>query len=276
MVQYANIVVRPESFGATVMPRILHITDTHLLSRPEGVASGWCTQASLDAVLKHITENEKDYAAVLVTGDLVHDESRAGYERLARRLTGLEVPVCVLPGNHDDPERLRRCMQSAGIHAVTPLVLGNWRVIPLDSHVSGEVGGKLGADQLRALQTTLDECVEDVLLAVHHPPVPVGSPWMDRMGLADGDELLRLGSRFPCVRGIVFGHVHQVFEAEHRAIKLYATPSTCRQFRPGSGEYAEDTAAPGYRCIHLEPDGGLSTRVRRVAEARSRGRQIQP
>jgi len=83
---------------------------------------------------------------------------------------------------------------------------------------------------------------------------------------------MQLCERHSCVRGIVFGHVHQACEAARGPIRLYATPSTCRQFMPGSSEYAEGKAAPGYRLIHLGLDGKMTTRVQRVAEARSEGR----
>src|SRR5699024_8778572 len=232
-----NITLR--NCPAEPMPSILHITDTHLHASPEGVVSGWRTQASLDAVLRHAERNVGGFDAILVTGDLVHDECRAGYERLARQLAGLGAPVCMLPGNHDNPRVMESCLRTGNIHLLSPLALAGWRVIPLNSHVVDQVWGRLGAAQMRALEEELIACRQDVLLAVHHPPVAVGRPWMYRMRLVDGEELMRVCGNHPRVRGVVFGHIHQAFEAHRGSTRLYATPSTGRQFRPGSGEFVE-------------------------------------
>ena len=48
-----------------------------------------------------------DYAAVLVTGDLVQDDT-SGYLRFRSIFGNLKKPVLCIPGNHDEPEAMRR------------------------------------------------------------------------------------------------------------------------------------------------------------------------
>jgi len=59
------------------------------------------------------------------------------------------------------------------------------------------------------------------------------------------------------VRAAIFGHVHQAFEGSHESIKIIGTPSTCRQFKVVSDEFALDDNPPAYRRISLLPDGSV-------------------
>jgi len=78
----------------------------------------------------------------LVTGDLVQDDS-AGYLRFRSIFGNLEKPVLCIPGNHDEPEAMRRelnCLpfQICGTHEAE-----GWQFIMLDSYDPGHVGGRL-------------------------------------------------------------------------------------------------------------------------------------
>jgi Icc protein len=42
---------------------------------------------------------------------------------------------------------------------------------------------------------------------------------------------------------------------------MMSTPSTCFQFVPGRDDFAIDDRPPGYRWLHLYPDGRIDTRV---------------
>lgn len=247
---------------------VLQITDTHLFGDSAQRLGDWDTLAALDAVLAHARRTHPRPHALLLTGDLVHDESAAGYHRLADRLRHFHAPVFAIPGNHDDPATMASSLNGAQVGSSA--TLGGWRVHLLDSRVAGCDGGRLGADQLDRLRDTLREPAAPTLIAVHHPPAPVGSDWLDAMRLADGDELLELAASHGGVRGIVSGHVHQAFDELAQGVRQLTTPATCRQFTPGSPEPAEDRDnAPGYRCLWLDPEGHLITRVYRVPAARS-------
>src|SRR5258707_13694483 len=86
---------------------ILQITDPHLYGSASGRLRGVETDSSLRAVLDNAFARVPNYSAVLVTGDLVQDD-RNGYLRFRSIFGGLEKPVLCIPGNHAEPEKLRR------------------------------------------------------------------------------------------------------------------------------------------------------------------------
>lgn len=248
--------------------RVVQITDCHLLADPGASLHGWHNWAALEAILAHARTAYPSIDAVLLTGDLVHDESAAGYRRLAEAIRTLEAPVvCALPGNHEDPEGMRNNM--SGVITTGPITLGNWRLHLLDSRIAGSNAGRLGAPALAALDDDLASHPDKpALIAVHHPPASVGAAWLDAMRLAEGDRLLQLLGRHDQARAVVCGHVHQSFDTTRAGTRVLCTPAVTRQFRPGSEGFAEDRKRPpGYRVFRLLPEGGLTTRVRRVPAA---------
>ena len=249
--------------------RIVQLTDTHLYGEPERFWASFQPALSLDAVLADIDAREAPIDALLLTGDIAMDGETEAYRAIAARCAERDVPVLAVPGNHDDPDAMAAVFGPAGIAGTGVHALGAWDLVLLSSHVPGEPGGAVSDAALAALEAHLAASRErPQLIAVHHPPVAVGSAWIDAMGLENGGALLTLLQRYPRVRAVVSGHVHQVFEARREHIDILTSPSTCMQFKPGSEAFAEDGgAAPGYRWLELADDGTLASGVTRVAAA---------
>jgi Icc protein len=104
------------------------------------------------------------------------------------------------------------------------------------------------------------------LVALHHHPVPIGSAWMDAMGLRNAEDFWRIIDRHAQVRAVIWGHVHQNFDSFRHGVRLLATPSTCVQFAPRSADFALDRRAPAFRSLLLSDDGGVATEVCRVRD----------
>lgn len=247
--------------------RLVQITDLHLFAGPESSLLGLTTRSSFEAVLEDAlgdpTFTRTD--ALVMTGDLVHDESREGYVYLRDRLASTGLPCYCIPGNHDRPELLTQCLGEAAMGRLDSRALGNWNLIFLDSTLPGEDGGQLKHDQMEGVNRLLEENPSPTLVFLHQQPVPVGSAWMDTMDVANGQELVEMCDRHPNVRALVFGHIHQEFALGRGHYQILGAPSTCVQFLPGSEEFAIDTSPPGYRELLLHPDGRLETSIRRLA-----------
>ncbi|RME84879.1 MAG: phosphodiesterase, partial [Zetaproteobacteria bacterium] len=181
--------------------------------------------------------------------------------------------VRVSPGNHCDERALFSTLfPRLGIPPLAQdegLMLGGWRILALNTHdPAASPGGRLGKRELARLEEALaDARGKPVLIAMHHPPVPVGTPWLDAMGLEDAEQFWEIAKRHAELRAVVFGHAHQALALERSGVRLFGTPSTCIQFAQGSERITFSVEPIGWRWIRLNDDGTMHTRVRRVAAA---------
>jgi Icc protein len=245
--------------------RLLQLTDLHLYADPDGRLLGQNTRRTFAAVLALAMSKDWPPDAVVLTGDLVHDERIEGYQFLTQRLAELQVPCHCIPGNHDRVTLLASSLDPDAIAGLRIVAIGDWDLALLDSTVPFAEGGHLPERILQGLEQQLaGSNGRHTLVCLHHQPVPVGSRWMDGMMVDNGDALIALAARYINLRGILWGHVHQIFEQVMHDTLLLATPSTCVQFLPHSDGFALDTATPGYRWLDLHPDGCIVTGVERV------------
>ena len=241
--------------------RLIQFTDPHLLTDPAGELRGINSLANLRIAMAHAGARFDAADAVLLTGDLVHDDP-GGYANIVAAFGSSRVPVYCLPGNHDLPEQMRIALARAPFQMCGSALHDRWAIVLLDSYVPNSAGGRLGSDQLQQLDRTLTTYADKhVLICLHHHPIKMRSDWLDTVGLEDADEFRRLIARHKNVRGITWGHVHQSLDLFIDGVRFMATPATCAQFKPLSADFAIDDKPPGYRVFELMPDGAIATEV---------------
>ncbi len=243
--------------------RLLQMTDTHLHATADSRMRGVTTSETFASVIRQAERDEHwPPDAILVTGDIVQDESRAGYRRFRRMLEPLDVPVYCIPGNHDDPVLMDDLLNGGRFQVGGAALLDGWALLLLNTFLTGEDAGALGDERLQALATLLAAHDDrHVLICMHHQPIPMGSAWLDGVGLRDAERFLSVVDAFDNVRGIVWGHVHQASDRTRDGVRFLSTPSTCSQFKPDSDFFALDDKPPGMRWIDLSADGSIETRV---------------
>lgn len=249
--------------------RLVQVTDCHLGAEPGEQLLGLDTDESLVDVLQHLTQMEEALDLVAVTGDIASGGCLPAYQRFLQIASRyLDSPMAWLPGNHDEAATMEQVLrQHTGNPLASVVEMGNWQVIMLDSSVPGEEYGDLSAEQLELLRDALSQRTNHhALVFLHHQPVPVGSAWIDQYIVRSADAFFDLIDSFPQVKGVCWGHVHQAFEAERKGIKLWATPSSCVQFKPGIDEFTVDRLMPGYRWFNLHPDGQINSGISRIPE----------
>jgi 3',5'-cyclic-AMP phosphodiesterase len=248
--------------GGEAPLRLLQITDFHLRAAPHGEVKGWITQQTLERALAAALEGRPRPDAVLATGDLSQDGSRESYRRLRDTLGDLGVPVLCIPGNHDDPEAMAAELSRPPFRYCGDHGIGRWRLVLLSTWDGDRGGGRLAAGELQRLERTMNKAREPhVLVVLHHHPVPTGS-WLDKVALENPDEFYAVLDSCARVRGVVWGHVHQVQDSQRRGMRMLGTPSTCFQFVPGVLQSAVDPqAAPAWRWLELAADGRIASRV---------------
>ncbi|MFQ5345246.1 MAG: adenylate/guanylate cyclase domain-containing protein, partial [Mariprofundus sp.] len=163
-----------EAHNKTV--RLLHITDFHIYDDPQQIIKGVCSHDSLTAVSVHASRQFPDPDVIVLGGDLAQDELPSTYRRLAGMLGSYwSAPFMVTPGNHASLPAL----QSTLIPALEEVSgysdcfdMAGWKVIALNSHEQGSVGGVLADAELDRLEQLLSERDQrHVLIAIHHHPV---------------------------------------------------------------------------------------------------------
>lgn len=252
--------------------RIVQITDLHLYRDPEATldwgpaGSAVRPQETLAQVLDEVAYGEPWVDLALATGDLAQEPAPEVYARLADILADTGYPVRCLAGNHDDARLLYPALEreSSGSRVV---VLGDWLVVLLDSSRPGTDAGQLCREELDLLEETLlRHPARHVLVALHHNPVPVGSAWLDPIGLLNPEAFFEVLDAYERVRGVLFGHIHQDFVQRRRGVLLLGSPSTCVQFAPHRDEFRIDGQPPAYRWLELYRDGRIETGVNYAVE----------
>ena len=266
--------------AASAPLRILQLSDPHLLADPAGQHRGI---GALAALRHGLAQALAQLAAagirpdrLLLSGDLCQDESWGGYVRLRELLeqqlpAGMGPPL-LLAGNHDQPQLLRAALGRRARIAPGLWILGgaaNWGLLALDSHCSGRDGGRLDGAQWNWLERLLAErpgsggggpAGGPLLVALHHPPLALGDPMLDAIGLEAGGRLVQLLAASTRVRGVVFGHAHQHWQgslAGRADVPLLGCPSSLCSFRAVQPCPLGRSADPGGRLLELGGDGEI-------------------
>lgn len=249
------------------MTTILQMSDTHIL--PEGaLVSGRLETSDALARLVNRINAVRDQIgpidAVLVSGDLSDDGSVESYTRFKSLMAPLDLPIHVIPGNHDARAPLRAAFADS-LPVDGPLNwdlrVGNICLVGLDTLVEGQGLGTLSPESLAFLQDALTRAGgSPVLLALHHPPFSSGVGFMDDIGLTNKDAFRDLASRYSGKLRIVCGHIHSMMVTDIAGHIAISAPSPCSTFA-----YDRRTDAPiGFMtqedgCLLHRWDAGFQT-----------------
>ena len=229
------------------MPRILHITDTHLVAPPKLVSGVLDTASLFQKQVSQIVEALPRIGlvdALLVTGDVSDDGTAESYALFRQMVEPLGLPLLVIPGNHDAREPMRAAFADLGLFEASDRLnwirdVGDLRIVGIDTLVEGSGGGIVD----EATLAFLDEALATdgpVLLAMHHPPFVSGIEFMDSIGLVGKPELAAVLSRSPAQIRIVSGHLHLMTMGEIAGLPAIVGPSPCSAF-----QFALRAGAPG-------------------------------
>jgi len=242
--------------------RVLHVTDPHLFADTESSLRGTVTNETLAEVLAHYQHSGWTADLIAMTGDVIQDDTSDAYDHFIQLIEPLDLPVYCVPGNHDVRSIMRTALSNPPFYYCASVEVGNWLLTGIDSCLDGDAGGRVSDEELDRLESILAKTTaEHVVVCLHHPPLMMGSKWLDQVGLKNANEFLNMIARSTKVRATLFGHVHQAFDKQHESIKIIGTPSTCRQFKPGSDDFALDEHPPAYRRVELSANGSVDSEL---------------
>jgi 3',5'-cyclic AMP phosphodiesterase CpdA len=240
------------------------------LSDPH-IGAGWGgpdTVERLAAAVDSIRALRDRPHAVLVTGDIADTASPDEYVTARELLARVGVPVYALPGNHDDRAGLRRAFElpGDGDEPVQYTVdVGPLRLVVADTVCPGADHGELDADRLAWLDETLAALSAPTVVALHHPPIALGVPVWDEIGLLDRAALAGVIERHPHVQAVLGGHIHRAITAPFAGRVAMSVPSTYMQ---GELDFGADTIElvdePPMFALHTFTDGVLVSHLQPV------------
>ena len=243
--------------------RVLQLTDPHLMADPAGALLGVNTRDSLDAVIAQVLRDHGQPDIILATGDIAQDASEEAYRLFGEKLKAFHCGSAWIAGNHDDAAVLTRIATELDA-SPRHILMGGWQFVLLDTSVPGKVYGELAESELAFLEKSLTDYPDQpALIALHHHPVEIGTQWMSAIGLRDNVDFWRIVDRFPQVKTVLWGHIHQEYDEYRKDVRLLATPSTCIQFTAGSVKFSVEEKSPGYRWFEMMPNGDFRTEVKR-------------
>jgi Icc protein len=244
--------------GSADTLKLVQLSDCHVSSDPDAEYRGQNAARSLERLLPAVRGFGPDL--LLLTGDVSEDGGAASYKRVSSLLDTLDTPVLAIPGNHDDPAEMQKHFLQGPWSGPLLYEWKNWLMVLLDSTAPGVIGGVFSDTDLKALQTALDDSAADhVLIALHHQPVAVGSPWIDKYALGEAEVFMDVVENDSRVRCVAWGHVHQDFSVQRGGVKLLGSPSSVANGIPGREKFTLDEAGPACRWLMLDREGGVET-----------------
>ncbi len=222
------------------MTTVLHISDTHIL--PDGclVADRLNTVQQLHTLVKYLIEHAPEYGpidAIILSGDVSDDGSLESYACFKEIMHGFNLPVYVVPGNHDLRENMRKSFIDEGYIPKEGRLnwcrnIGDIHLIGLDSLKEGFGEGELDSETLFFLRNTLNRIGNSpVILMLHHPPFNSGIKFMDKIGLKTGlDEFKNIVKAYPGSMRIVCGHIHSIMISTVEKKTVISAPSPASSF----------------------------------------------
>ena len=249
------------------MTVLVQLSDFHV-----GSGEGGDPLSDLRSAVAAVRAMRPEPDAVLISGDLVEHGSPDEYAIVREALEPLVMPVHVLPGNHDDREALRAAFPTARPAAAARAPyryatrVGPLELVACDTSRAGRPDGALDGDTLEWLAHALAAAAPGPPIgARHHPPIAIGMPVLDAMGLEERDRgaLETLLASFPNVVGVVAGHVHMAALGRLGSHPVSTCPSTWRHgpaLEIGGADLTMRSAPAGL-LVHVLVDGRLVTHV---------------
>jgi 3',5'-cyclic AMP phosphodiesterase CpdA len=249
---------------------IAQISDMHVKAEGRLLYRRIDTASYLERAVAHLNALDPRPDVVIASGDLVEGGKPEEYAYLERLLAPLEMPIHLIPGNHDARDALREVfadhtyLPRSGFLQYTIETLAV-RLIGLDSLVPGKAHGELCAERLDWLEARLAESDRPTILFVHHPPFDCGIAAFDGARLSEGaDRLAELVRRHPNVERLMCGHVHRPIQVRWAGTMASIAPSTAHQATLDLHEQAPLSMMmePPGLALHLwRPGTGLITHV---------------
>lgn len=191
------------------------------------ILNGVYPQKNLENLLEKIKSRIDAVDAIFLTGDISQDKTKKSYSHIGELLQNIGKKIYWLPGNHDDPFVMKKSLKRfSHFYPLTSLIMGSWQFLVLDTvKKNSDVG------YLPEKITAHVEKNTFYALLMHHHPVKIGTPLVDKYMLQNPEILgnfITAQDKKPNL--IITGHVHGDYQALYNNIPVISSPATSFQF----------------------------------------------
>lgn len=250
---------------------LVQLTDLHLRplgQRAYGVVE---TNTLVERAFRAVAALRPAPDAVLISGDLTDCGLPEEYDLLSGLIERyLDMPVYLIPGNHDRREvmraRLAHLPGMAGEGFIQYAVDDHpVRLVMLDSVVPGSGHGELCAERLDFLDATLAAAPDTpTMVVLHHPPIHTGIRHMDRINLRTAQAMEEIVGRNRQVERILCGHAHRAIVARFAGTIAQVTPSVAHQVTFDLGDSSPESFGlepPSFAVHRWTPESGIASHI---------------
>lgn len=210
------------------------ITDCHIEADPDHLHN-----QQLRATVQQINGIKEKPCFVLASGDLANGGTLQQYRQLDEILSHLDMPLYVIPGNHDNRDNMLETFGHKGYLPKEPPFMHYAinhhpvRVIALDTKEGDEHFGRLCEERLRWLSIKLaKERERPTVIVMHHPPFETGVKIMDVDRCLDGPAFADIVAKSHNVERVLCGHVHRPAFTRFAGTIASVCPSTAFHLTP--------------------------------------------
>jgi len=223
------------------MTLLIQLTDTHILPPGEVLYGSIDTALHLKKTVAEINRMRPRPEAVLITGDLVDRGDETSYRHFINLISPLEMPVYVIPGNHDDPETMARLFADTPCFPVADstyqYIISDFpfNILALNTKSDSTELPELHKERLNWLKQQLDQSDKPILIALHHPPMKTGIELIDMGGEEWFQDLKTLLAGYDQVKLLICGHCHTDLCGRIGNVPVYMAPATSHQLIASRG-----------------------------------------
>lgn len=222
--------------------RFAHISDLHFTLN---VADYSILRSNLSEAIGMLVEDIKSIEYhldfVALTGDLTQIGDLESYKELKLLLDLLNIPVFVVPGNHDEPVALGKIFNNGDAKKEDRFVdyainHKGVQLLGLNTQIVGEDHGELSDRQLSWIKEKLgNKRFTRNIIFMHHSPFLTGfSGYDETIKLAGRDVFGNIIQNTQSKIIILSGHVHKPYQAVWCGANCYIAGGPC--FQLGSAE----------------------------------------
>ena len=226
--------------------KIGQISDIHI-GNGEELVQGIDVCANFRNAL--FSDSMKNLDLLVLSGDLAENADPGAYEFVASELKDYKSPWCIIPGNHDDLNVMRKYFdlesKISGDRCFYRYDLEGKSIFFLDSAC-----GNVSQEELDWLKSETSKVKDEIILFMHHPPCFCGHRFMDlRFHLDNMVEVQKTLAGIKNLTHIYTGHYHHQFEINMGRQVVHVAPATQFQIDPDMPYFNLKSAAPGWQLI---------------------------